>query len=560
MDSILAKKYKISLGIIFLVFILIRFFGINLPLHQDEYKWPMITNPLTTPPGGIPHPPLSEFIYRNAGRIIGFDNFRLVPLFFSVLNIFLIFYLLKLIEGPRTGIIVISLFALSFYSVLASLMVDVDGAIMPFFFLLMFWGYYKLRDQGYALERKNLIWLFLVVIGALGGFFIKLSGILPFFAIVFDFLIERQVFKDRKRLLKYFIYIFFILCLFAVLLVLSKFIFPYFRLDWAFKYWEHFFKLSGRGWLQTFIQFIKSIFYLSPLLILPIIFITKDIWVRLRPFFLFIIIGLIFYLFAFDFSTGALDRYFQFLIIPLCVITGTVLGSYIYNLAQLFRENKIFFLVSFIVLAVIFSLQFINHYVPPLYPKTEWINRVLSLRWNFLFPFTGGSGPLGFYISFLFMALIWIVLGVFALISFFKKEFRQRVVFLILIFGLLYNGVFIEEYLFGNINGSAPKLVKDVVEFIRENKNIRSIIVYNDNGGWNVRQTGKYQRRMYAVPQFENEYEKILNSFSGYILVVDIPQIASGSFYKKYLDSCVIIYDKQDKKISAKVYDCQKGD
>jgi len=560
MDSILAKKYKISLGIIFLVFILIRFFGINLPLHQDEYKWPMITNPLTTPPGGIPHPPLSEFIYRNAGRIIGFDNFRLVPLFFSVLNIFLIFYLLKLIEGPRTGIIVISLFALSFYSVLASLMVDVDGAIMPFFFLLMFWGYYKLRDQGYALERKNLIWLFLVVIGALGGFFIKLSGILPFFAIVFDFLIERQVFKDRKRLLKYFIYIFFILCLFAVLLVLSKFIFPYFRLDWAFKYWEHFFKLSGRGWLQTFIQFIKSIFYLSPLLILPIIFITKDIWVRLRPFFLFIIIGLIFYLFAFDFSTGALDRYFQFLIIPLCVITGTVLGSYIYNLAQLFRENKIFFLVSFIVLAVIFFLQFINHYVPPLYPKTEWINRVLSLRWNFLFPFTGGSGPLGFYISFLFMALIWIVLGVFALISFFKKEFRQRVVFLILIFGLLYNGVFIEEYLFGNINGSAPKLVKDVVEFIRENKNIRSIIVYNDNGGWNVRQTGKYQRRMYAVPQFENEYEKILNSFSGYILVVDIPQIASGSFYKKYLDSCVIIYDKQDKKISAKVYDCQKGD
>jgi len=211
-------------------------------------------------------------------------------------------------------------------------------------------------------------------------------------------------------------------------------------------------------------------------------------------------------------------------------------------------------------LAVIFFLQFINHYVPPLYPKTEWINRVLSLRWNFLFPFTGGSGPLGFYISFLFMALIWIVLGVFALISFFKKEFRQRVVFLILIFGLLYNGVFIEEYLFGNINGSAPKLVKDVVEFIRENKNIRSIIVYNDNGGWNVRQTGKYQRRMYAVPQFENEYEKILNSFSGYILVVDIPQIASGSFYKKYLDSCVIIYDKQDKKISAKVYDCQKGD
>jgi hypothetical protein len=53
-------------------------------------------------------------------------------------------------------------------------------------------------------------------------------------------------------------------------------------------------------------------------------FFPKEIFKKTRPLFLFIFIGLFFYLFVFDFSIGALDRYFQFLVIPLCVISGAV--------------------------------------------------------------------------------------------------------------------------------------------------------------------------------------------------------------------------------------------
>ena len=78
-------------------FILIRLPGTSLPLHQDEYKWPMIVNPAITSDTEIPHPPLSQFIYRTAGHLVGYNvNFRLVPLFFGVLNLLLLYYFLRM--------------------------------------------------------------------------------------------------------------------------------------------------------------------------------------------------------------------------------------------------------------------------------------------------------------------------------------------------------------------------------------------------------------------------------------------------------------------------------
>ena len=65
------------------LFLVLRLPGVHLPYHQDEYKWPIIVNPALTAPGGIPHPPVGEFIYKTAGEMIGYDNFRFVPLFFS---------------------------------------------------------------------------------------------------------------------------------------------------------------------------------------------------------------------------------------------------------------------------------------------------------------------------------------------------------------------------------------------------------------------------------------------------------------------------------------------
>ncbi len=552
------KEILVFVGIAVL-FLVLRMPGIHLLYHQDEYKWPIIVNPALTAPGNIPHPPVGEFIYKTAGQTLSYDNFRLVPLFFSFINLLLLFYLVKNIAGKKAAFWGTLLFAVSFYSVLASLMVDTDGAIMPFFFLISAISYYKLKVSNFEIDETKWKWLFLLVLSIILGFLVKISFLVGISALVLDFAFEKDILADRKKVLKYLgVGIVSIISL-VLVLIASRLIFPYFQLEWSVKYWKHFANSSSflnRGWLQTFIQFAKAIMYTSPLLILPALFSSREIFKKTRPFFLFIFVGLFFYLFAFDFSIGALDRYLQFLIVPLCIISGVVFAKVFDNKKT--KLGKIDFITTSIITVSIFVLQFFNYSVLPLYPKTEWISRAISLKWNFLFPFTGGSGPTGFYISFLFIALVWICSIIFALFQLKIKNIQKRALFCILVLGILYNGVFVEEYLFGKINGSPYELFENAKEFITENKDINKVVVYNDIGAYEIQKIGKYERRLYAIPQSEESYKKILTDFNGHILYINIPKISQNTFYSNYFDSCKNIYEGQDKYITAKILNCKK--
>lgn len=558
------KKVFILLVVLFVVFLMIRLPAIYSPYHQDEYKWVQYSHPEITPPGTVPHPPLTELIYaKTLGPLFGDDNFRLIPLLFSIANLFLIFYLAKNIFDPfdksranKTAFWVASLFTVSFYSILASLMVDVDGAVMPFFFLIMMIGYYKLR----ILNKNNWGWLVLVIIGAIGGFMVKMSGALPIAALFIDFLIEKGIFSDKKRVLKYLGLGFLVAACLVGILFLAKYVFPFFNLEYSLKYWKHFADSSSfldRGWLQTLIQFTKSIFYTSPLLLLPLFFIDKEIWKKARPLFLFLFIGLVFYLLVFDFSIGALDRYFEFLIVPLCLISGAIFAKLMDKGVKIAKKEIV--IVSFISVAI-FLFQFLNHVTPPLYPKTDWLNRIISLKWDFLFPFMGGSGPVPFYVSFGFIALMWIFGLVLVIPAFLRKNIKKQILIGVLILGSLYNLAFIEEYLFGKINGSSPQLVYGAVEFIKNNDDIKSLRVYNDNGGFDVMKVGKYGKRLYLDPKFYmNQSGALLKADKGFYLVVNIPHIDSDTAYGRYFLSCNIIYNQKSGEIEAFVYDCRNA-
>lgn len=547
------RSEKIIFAGIVAVFIVLHIFGLSQPYHQDEYKWPIIVNPQLTEPGGIPHPPVGEFIYRQAGFLVGYDNFRLIPAFFGLLNLLLLFYLVKNIFDTRTALWSTGIFALSFYSLLASLMIDTDGAIMPFFFLLMMIGYYKLRVTNYDVRGANLKWFIIFILAAVLGFLVKASFIIGIGALVFDFMFEKGVFSDKKKVLKYFALGAGLIVLFVGLLFLVQFVFPYFRLEWTLKYWSHFIKFSGRGWMQTFIQFVKACFYLSPFLVLAPLFLAREEFRKVRPFVLFVTLGLLFYLVIFDFSGGALDRYFQFLVLPLSIIAGSVC-------AKNFELKNRNVLPPLFIGVVVYLLQFFNHYVPPLHPKSEWIGRILSLEWDFLYPFSGGSGPLGFYVSFALIGLFWIASFVFVLQKVFNnfgKKNDKAIVVGLLVFGIFYNLVFIQEYLFGFINGYTPRLVGDAATFIKSNDDIKRVVVYNDNGGYEIRKTGKYERRLYATPQFEDTYRDFFKNYSGHILYIDIPRIGENNFYSNYLENdCKRAYQRTSGRITSVIYDC----
>ncbi len=553
--SFFTKREWLFIGLIFLTFLAIRLPAIDIPYHQDEYKWVQYSHPEILPPGTVPHPPLTEFIYTRLGPILGDNNFRVIPILFSTINFFLLFYLARTIFDKRTAFYIVGFFAVMFYSVLASVMVDVDGAIMPFFLLLLSIGYFKFKDSNWT----DYKWIFLILIGAIGGFLIKMSGILPLLAFGLDFAIEMKVFSDRKKIIKYMFFGVFS-CLFLVgVLLLSKLIFPFFRLEYSLTYWKHFANSSSffdRGWFQTLIQLVKALLYSSPLFLAPLFFIDKEIIKKTRPFIIFVFICLTFYLVIFDFSIGALDRYFEFLVLPLSVIVGAIFAKY-FELKSVSRQSVV--LLACIGL-IIFLLQFISHSIPPLYPKTEWISRALSLKWNFLYPFSGGSGPIPFYISFLFMALSWLSVVAILVVSRFKYASKTFALLGILIVGFIYNTVFIEEYLFGKINGSSSSLVHNLTDFIKTNESVKNVTVYNDNGGWNIQAINKYRKRLYIDPKFD-VVQKVatLNQYKEHYMVVNIPHIDEDTVYAKYFASCKVMYEQKSGVIEGKIYDCTKA-
>lgn len=538
--------------ILVLGFVLVRLPGTDLPLHQDEYKWPLIVNPEGSSQVSIPHPPLSQFIYRTAGYLVGFNtNFRFVPLFFGAINLVLLYWLMKILFGKREALIASLIWIFSYFSVLASLMVDTDGEIMPFFFLLSLIGYFKfIKSQG----SIRYYWAILFVVSCVGGFFIKVSFLLAISAIVVEFLWSKKHLLSKKQVLSYALYIGIGLICLGALLFMAQYVFPFFNLSESVKYWEHF-AVGNRGWFQTFIQFVKAVLYTSPFLVLTPFLISKNNLEKGRVFVLFVGFSLIFYLLLFDFSIGALDRYLQLLVLPLTVLTTIVVSSILKADDRRFKE---FFYLGFVVALVLVLLQSLNHYVPPLHPKSDWVSRVLNFKWNFLYPFSGGSGPLGFYVSFLFIALSWLITFFAVFFAKFKPSYGKLILVFLIPIGFSYNFVFIEEYLIGYFNGSSPKLLGEAVEYIRNNPDIKMVTVYNDNGGNEIQQINKYRKRLYIDPKFDIvEKVKTLNQYKEHYFVLDVPRIDPSTPYQKYFDSCKIIYKKTDKSISATVYDCR---
>ncbi len=543
----------LAVALFLVAFVGLRLPGTSLPLHQDEYKWPNIVNPEIVSDTEVPHPPLSQFIYRVGGSVVGYNtNFRFIPLFFGAVNLVLLYWLMKILYSRREALIATVIWTFSYFSVLASLMVDTDGQIMPFFFLLALIGYFKLLNSE---GTKRYWWGGLLVVSCVLGFFIKVSFLIAVGAILADFLWSKKHLLNNRKLLKYFSVTVSGVLVLAVLLYLAQYVFPFFDLSKALTYWKHFATLD-RGWFQTLIQCIKALLYTSPFLVLVPFLGSKNSFERIKVFIFFILFSFIFYVVLFDFSIGALDRYLQLLVLPLTVIGSVVISKIFQGDDRRFRE---FLYLGVLVALVLVMLQSLPHFVPPLHPKSDWINRALHFKWNFLYPFSGGSGPLGFYISFMFLSLSWIITFGAVLLSKFSKDYKKLVLIFLIPIGLTYNLVFIEEYLVGHWNGSASKLLSESVEYIKNNPDIKMVTVYNDNGGNEIMEIGKYRKRLYIDPKFDvNEKVKNLNQYKEHYFILDVPRIDPTSVYQKYFDSCISIYKKTDKSMSATVYDCRK--
>ena len=532
------------------LFLTLRLPGLSLPYHQDEWKTARSVEIGAAAASNLYHPPLTQLSYRAAEALFGGAHLRLLPLLFSFLSLFLLYAAVKRRADEKAALLSVFLYSISFYSVLASHMIDTDGALLPFFFLLSLFCY----DQWSNVE-KNYRWYWLLgFVGALfAGFMVKLSFIIVLGVFIIEYVSTWHERLQKREVLLFFFGLIIFIILSILTLLTTKFFYPAFQLDAMVNHALLYVHLSGRNYLQITVQTIKALEYLSPLLIVPLVLITRDSFLKARVFITYLVLGGVFYFILFDFSRGALDKYLMYTIVPLSVLIGIILSPY---LVMIRTQLKNALPVGMLLSIGLFALNFFSHTVLPLYPKHEWFTRVFHGQWTILTPFTGGSGPLGFYVSFLFIAIAFLLSFALALLGRTRLLSMPVVVVALIMIGVSYNAVFAEEYQWGRINGSAPQVLSEALDYLQENRAVMSVITYNDTGAYELSHLSKYENRFYAVPEYESVHKERFSRFTGHFLIVNIPRIFTGSYYEDFFSTCAKVFETRSREITATVYDC----
>lgn len=548
------RKEKILLALLLTLFISIRLFDVHLPYYRDEIKNAVHGALLEGINASSGHPPLAGWIITAGGfffgqnLFFGQDYLRLLPLLFGTGSFLLLYVLMRLCLSARAALWGGLLYAISPYGVFASLMVDLDGAILPFFAVAAFLAYELLRRKP---EHRRLWWAMLGIALALGAL-TKLSFVLVVAALCMDSILRLYALGKRRTAL----YVVGILVSSPVLVfgiaTLSVVVFPSLDIRVVFGHIMDYVRLSGRNYMQIVYESLKAILYLSPLLIVPVFFISKKTFSTLRPLALYLGAALIFYLIVFDFSLSALDKYLMVAIVPLCALSGAALSE---TEIHWNRSSRYWLIAGLLFASFLVIVQSLPHVVYPLHPKGDWMRRILALQWNFLVPFTGGAGPLGFYSSWLFLGMSWLVAFCVGVTGLIRRNVSSIKPF-ILITGIAYCVIMLFDMLLGYPHGDSSKVLNDAIRYIQETPSVHSVITYNDAGGYKISQMGKYFRRMLVAPKYEKSYQDVFSKFKGHLLVVDIPPIYHDSLYWRYILLCRPEFVSRSGYISATLYNC----
>ncbi|MDP3792319.1 MAG: hypothetical protein Q8Q89_01175 [bacterium] len=522
------------------VFIFTRFFGLDQFYHQDEYRWISIINTAEFGELDSPHPPVMETFLSIGGKLVGYDNLRVVPFVFSIFNLLLVYAVsLKLTGNKKIAYLAAGLFVVNIYSLIANLMIDIDGSFLPFVVLLTYYFYLRTVADG---NKKLILPLILIMIV---GFMTKLSFVIFVGALAVEYLWELYEEGKFKNKIKKAGFILSAVIMLAVgIYMIYGAIDPYF-----ITYSTHFkiFDFTSRAYFDLFLRLFKFFIWLSPLLFLPMIYglFKEDIFKKYRIWYIYSLFNFLFYLVIFNFATLPIERYFMFIIVPSVLISAHVIYSF---LSKLNKKYLIFGALGFLILLV-FTL-FINYDIVPLNPKEAYLDKVKSLDLNFLIPLTGGSGPIGFYGSAQFILWTWIV----CVFGFFLNKKRLGIV-LFLVFGVGYNILLSSEHLTGLLYGSVNNITKRSVGYVINNQEIDGVITYYDAGVYYLKLKNKYVSRFYTAPK--RDYTKKLTEYRGHYMIVDFPAIDKKSEYWKLISKCNLDKKLTDKYVDSYIFDCR---
>jgi len=523
------------------VFIGIRVPALSQVYHQDEYKWAQIVDPVYGLQGTIPHPPLAEMAYHVWGNVFGFENLRGLPLLISVINLLLAFALVRRWFGKNSAGWTALLLLITTSSVLASVQVDIDGALLPFWSLLAFWAATDLwernRRRGWALLGIALV----------GGFLTKISfGLVPL-ALAAETLLRRT---QRVRVS------WVIGAGIASVAGLALWLSPILDGIGFVRYAKSFgvLNLLHRDYFEVALLTLKSLVLLGPATLIACFASARDPR-RYRVLLLFVLAQFLFYFVFIDFSHRTLERYLLVLVFPVAAIAGDAFARTIEW--TVVRRRQVKALIAGLLVAGTALLLGVWKNAIPLIPKAEFVRLASHGDLRFLIPISGGSGPIGFFVPadvtvFAFVSVLLLCLGAWRWPRY-ASSFLPGALAVTLAFSALTTLEFTTGVLYGN----ASSLAKRAVTFVNNSSEISRVITYNDIGGWELGESKKYFKRYYLNPEFAQTNEKKFATFDGHFLVIGMPPISATTPSAKYFARCRNMYHDSDKRIMADVYDCR---
>ena len=545
-------KFKIELipFAIIILFLVTRFLGLGHIYHQDEYRWASIADPFF---GHLlsPHPPLAEFSYKIAGHILGFDYLRTAPFLFSILSLALIYAIsLKTAQNKKVAMIAMGIFTVNIYSLIANLQIDIDGAFLPFFILLAYYSFLQILEKG----QNGKWWFILFGLAIIGGLLTKLSFLLFIGALIIDQALRFYNLNDGGGIKKVFYRLWPWLAGFSGIIA-GFYYFYVINSKIVIEYASHFNSLNfgSRAYFDLAFKVFKSFVWLSPLLALSVFYglFKKDTFNRYRIWFIYLFLNLVFYLVMFDFTTLTIERYFMFWIMPSVLIGAQVISDIFKNISI---PKKTYIIVGIAFVLMLLLILLVPHDVIPLNPKTAYVDRVKLLDFSFLIPFTGGSGPSGFYFSAWYIILSWSIAIISLIVAVYGKKIKSLCLAIFIVFGVGYNILFSAEYLFGSIYGSVDRIAKETIEYVNSDRTIAGVITYYDIGAYYLHLSGKYDSRFYTAPK--RNYVPKIEGYRGHYMIVDFPAIDKDGRYWPLISRCPLLKKFQDKKIESYIFDC----
>lgn len=543
------KEFFLFLAII-LVAIFLRILVLKRVFFVDELFWVMATNekylgifPVFHSIYGtnfLTHPPLGALFYIISASLLGLKtiSFRIVPFVFGILTIVFTYLIAKALYDKKTGLIAMGMMSLSFWHIVASTQIDLDGSILTFFFIMCLY-FVVLYEQ-----KKQRKWQYLAGLCIAFAMLTKYVTFLLIIIIIIYFLLRTKSIKKSFNAC-------FLIFLIGFLIFL---IFPIF----SFLMNKELFMITirhGSGNLSRFFStkpIIDLLLWATPFLLVPAflsIFNPKKS--RSNNLLLNIWIGVVFlvYLFFLGPVKGPFERYLMILIPPLCILGASVIS-------KLKLKKSHFFIGIIVLIFILLGLFFINT-MPARYlvhNTDSYISEMMHLRWNFNFPYTGSSGP-DFWVNFLSVGVIMVVCAILLIVTMFLAMTKNKAysTFLIILIstGFAFNLMLTGEYLFNITHPNIDKISKEIISFSRANNLQQNLYLnpYHQALSYYINKKDAYLKKPVLDDANVDEIEKDLETNGGAIMIIDFPTTDKTSKSWHLAKNCTLLKTFEDKNV-----------